>query len=253
MDEGTSLNDILNDTDQEPQEAAPAEQAPEPVETPEEATDGPVRDEHGRFASKAGVEDTGPPPDKLPPDEYKAIREEREKRQQLERELQAIKDQLAQPKEPPAPPPSIWDDEDAALEHRDNRVLSTAVQQATLNATLAVSESWARRTNPDFDEMKAEFLRMAENNPELAQQALADPDPWDKAYKIAKNARTMTELGATDLDSLKAKIREELEAEYAAKAPPVPGLPPTLSTERNLGTRSGPAWSGPKPLSELLG
>lgn len=250
MDEGTSLNDILNDTDQEPQEAAQADPAPEPVEPPEEAPDGPVRDEHGRFASKAGVEDTGPPPDKLPPDEYKAIREEREKRQQLERELQAIKEQInSQPKEPPAPPPSIWEDDEAWQQHFGSQI----AQQASFNAKLDMSEMLARQSNPDFDDIKAEFLRMAESNPALAQQALADPHPWDKAYKIAKNARTMTELGATDLDSLKAKIREELEAELRAQAPAVPGLPPTLSTERNVGSRSGPAWTGPRPLSDLLG
>lgn len=249
--EGTSLDHLLNDDDpQEPAQALEPEQAPDTPEVTDDAPSGPLRDENGRFAASTGVEDTGPPPDKLPVEDYKAIRDEREKRQRIERELEALKQQInSQPKEPPAPPPSIWEDDEAWQQHFGSQI----AQQASFNAKLDMSEMLARQSNPDFDDIKTEFLRMAESNPALAQQALADPHPWDKAYKIAKNARTMTELGATDLDSLKAKIREELEAELRAQTPAVPGLPPTLSTERNVGARSGPAWTGPRPLSDLLG
>jgi len=113
----------------------------------------------------------------------------------------------------------------------------------------------ARQANPDFDDIKTEFLKMAESNPALAQQALGDPHPWAKAYTIAKNARTMQELGATDVESMRAKLREEIMAEMAAQQPAAPmgmAIPPSLSTQRNTGTRSGPAWSGPPDLSELL-
>src|SRR5690606_15697442 len=101
----------------------------------------------------------------------------------------------------------------------------------------------------------ARFLQMAEANPAIVQQALGDPDPWGKAYKIAKNAATMDELGATDLETLKAKLREEVMAELQQGTEPVrqPVVPPSLTGERNVGDRSGPAWAGPKPLSELLG
>lgn len=224
-----------------------------------EETAAQPRDEHGRFAP-TGVEEpeqetpaeaqSEPPSDKLPTETFKGLKEEREKRQELQRQLDELRNQInSQPKEPPAPPPSMWEDEQAWQQHFGSQI----AQQASFNAKLDMSEMLARQSNPDFDEVKAEFLRMAESNPALAQQALGDPHPWDKAYKIAKNARAMTELGATDLDSLKAKIREELEAEMRAQTPAAPGLPPTLSTERNVGSRGGPAWGGPRPLSELLG
>jgi hypothetical protein len=127
------------------------------------------------------------------------------------------------------------------------------VQQATLNATLNMSEMMARKSNADFDDMKARFLTLGQSNPSLVQQALNDPDPWAKAYQIAKNAATMEELGATDLTALKAKMREELMAEMQAQPAPRSSVPASLTNERNVGTRSGPAWTGPKPLSELLG
>lgn len=238
------LDDLLND---EPIEDAPAvEQAPE----------GPARDEHGRFASTKGVEpepegepEPVPPTDKLPKEDYKAIREEREKRQNAEREAEALRQQIAALQSPPEPPPSVWEDETAWGGH----LVNTAVQQATFNAKLDMSEMMVRQANPDFEEVKAEFLALAAENPALRQQALADPHPWNKAYQIAKNHRAMQDLGAVDVSDLESKLREKIMAELQGQAPTRPGLPPTLTTERSVASRGGPAWSGPSSLSELLG
>lgn len=252
--EHTPLEDFFKDDEPE------AELAETPVEPP--------RDEQGRFAAKETgvepqepepepVEPSEPPSDKLPPETFKGLREEREKRQNLERELQALREQLQSlqtPQTPPAPPPDIWEDTQAWQQDFGGQVVSTAVQQATLNARLDMSEMMARQNYADFEEVKAEFLAMARENPMLADQARADAHPWNKAYQIAKNVRTMREVGATDLETLKAKLREELMAEAQAQLAAAPAtLPPTLTTARNVGTRSGPAWSGPKSLSELLG
>lgn len=250
-EEGNSIDDFLND---EPKET-PVTPAIEP-----EPEAGQPRGPDGKFASKepeTGVEpqetaETVPPTDKLPQEEYKAIREEREKRQALEREVEALKQQFQQqPKEPPAPPPSMWEDEQGWQQHFGNQV----AQQAALNAKLDLSEMLARRDNADFEDMKARFVQMAEANPAIVQQALADADPWGKAYKIAKNAATMDELGATDLETLETKLREKIMAELQAGSepvPPPPVVPPTLTTERNVGARTGPAWSGPLSLEEML-
>lgn len=249
--EHTPLDDLLNsepeDTYNEPGE----------VEEPQ----APPRDEHGRFAAKTtGVEDEAPasqpsepPSDKLPPETFKGLREEREKRQALQAELEALRAQIQANQEPPPPPPSIWEDDQGALEHVKNEAVTTAVQHATFNAKLDMSEMMVRQANPDFDEVKAEFLALAAENPVLRQQALADPHPWNKAYQIAKNHRAMQELGATDLDTLKAKLREELMAEMQAIPPVAPSIPQSLTTARNVGQRTGPAWSGPRSLDDLLG
>lgn len=249
--EHTSLNDLLSED--------------EPAQNESTATDATPRDEQGRFAPKTtGVEESAavhenpveaqsePPSDKLPKEDYKAVREEREKRQAVERQLEELRQQInSQPKEPPPPPPSIWEDDQAWQQHFGTQI----AQQASFNAKLDMSEMLARQNNPDFDEVKTEFLRMAESNPALAQQALGDPHPWAKAYQIAKNAKTMQELGATDLDGLKAKLREELMAEMQQETPAATRLmlPPTLSTAQNVGSRSGPVWGGPTPLADLLG
>lgn len=250
MQEGTSLDSIFNDGPTEAVEAAPAEMAPEPQTEPDAAAEARARDDKGRFASK-GVEEAAPPADQLPQTEYKAIREEREKRQALERELEALKSEfqsLRQPKEPEAPPPSLWEDEQGWQQHFGAQI----AQQTSFNARLDMSEMLAAQAHEDFDDIKAKFLEMAQGNPALAQQALATKHPWESAYKIAKNATTAAELGATNVDELRAKIREELMAEIGQQPAP-PSLPRTLTNQRSVGARTGPAWSGPRPLSELLG
>ncbi len=252
MTEGTSLEDIFNDEPTGVTDAAPAEMAPEPTQDVEPASDGPARGPDGKFAAKqqSDVEDTGPSPDKLPPAEYKAIREEREKRQTLERELEALKSEfqsLRQPKEPEAPPPSLWEDEQGWAQH--NR--QATVGEARFQSRLDMSEMMAAQAHDDFDDMQAKFNEMAQQNPAIVQQALQSRHPWESAYKIAKNAVSAAELGATNVDELRAKIREELMAEIG-QPPASPSLPATLTNQRNVGVRSGPAWSGPRPLSELL-
>ena len=252
MTEGTSLDTIFNDEPTGVTEAAPAEMAPEPQTDAEPASDGPARGPDGKFTAKqqSDVEDTGPSPDKLPPAEYKAIREEREKRQTLERELEALKTQVQsfqQPKEPEAPPPSLWEDEQGWQQHFGNQI----AQQTSFNARLDMSEMLASQAHDDFDDIKAKFLEMAQGNPALAQQALATKHPWESAYKIAKNATTAAELGATNVEELRAKIREELMAEIGQQ-PSSQSLPATLTNQRNVGTRSGPAWAGPRSIADLL-
>lgn len=236
-----SLDEILND---------------EPSAAPVVEAEQPARDEQGRFAPKGEPEGASPAPVEEPAFDHAAVKGERARRQAAEQDrdtlradVEALKAQLQQqPKAEPEPVPTIWDDDQAALAHNRHQ----SVSEARFQARLDTSEMLASQAHDDFDDVKAKFLEMAQGNPALAQQALEAKHPWEKAYQIAKNAATMAELGATNLDELRAKIREELTAEMQAIPPVRPGLPPTLTTERNVGARSGPAWSGPASLEDLL-
>lgn len=237
-----SLDNILN----EDSETEAAE-----VQTPQAEETGVTPQSEPEQAEEA---EAGPPPaDDAQKGLQAALAAERKKRQETEALLETLRREAqAKPQEPAAPPPSIWEDEQGAFQHFGGQVVSQAVQQATLNARLDMSEMMARQANPDFEEMKAEFVKMMQDNPVLQQQALSDPHPWQKAYQIAKNARTMQELGATDIQTLEAKIREQILAENQAVQPAAPRIPPSLSTTRSVASRSGPAWSGPPPLGDLL-
>src|SRR5690348_13508271 len=107
------IDDILNDVPE--QETVTEEATQEVVEQPT----GPTRDEHGRFARKeeTGVETPPQPeavaepvppteqPSQLPPQEFAALKDERRKRQEAERRIEAIEAQLrAQQQQQPAAP-----------------------------------------------------------------------------------------------------------------------------------------------------
>lgn len=249
----TPLSKLLNEEPPLSEEAPVVEAAADPEPAPEPEPDGPARDEKGRFAAKTGVDDTPPPGDQLPPEEYKAIREEREKRQSLERQVEALNQQiqtLQQPKDPPPPPPSLWEDEQGWSVNLQRQIMQQTDQLSRINA----SEMAARGQHADFQEMFDLFNTMAGQNPAVVQQAMADPHPWGKAYQIAKNYKNMQELGAVDLADLEAKMRDRIMAEMQAGQTPVPqpqSLPPTITGERNVGDRGGPAWA-PKSLEQLL-
>lgn len=264
MENPTDLDTILNGastTEAPPQEAEAA-----PVETTQEAR---PRDEHGRFAPK-GETGEAPPAEAAPPaasdDEgplvpRKALQDERGKRQTIEAELQRMQRQLQDlqnPPRPPEPPPSIWDDDQAWQQHFGQTVVQQAVRESERRSRMATSEMLARQAYPDFEDKKAAFIAAIENNEALAERALQDPHPWNFAYTYVSNQERMQELSAVNVADLEAKLRAQIEAEYAAKGQDAlklslpAGVPPSLSQERNVGSRQGPSWAGPAALGDIL-
>lgn len=252
MDE---LDNILNESNEQPVEAVDPQEVPQEPEQPQGQPRGP----DGKFAPKGETEDAPPASDEKSKGLEAGISAERKKRQEIEErynnDITALRrelEELRRPKEPAAPPPSIWEDDQAWQQHFGGEVVSTAVQQATFNAKLDMSEMMARQAYSDFDDMKTEFVRMMQENPALQQQALSDPHPWQKAYQIAKNARTMTELGATNIDELKAALLEQIKAEQAQQPNPAASLPNSLADAQSARGTNAPA---PKPLTleEILG
>lgn len=246
------LDNILNEGN-EPVEAVG------PHQEPDDGEQGQPRGPDGKFTTKGEVEDAPPASDEKSKGLEAGIVAERRKRQEAEdrykTDVEALRrelEELKRTKEHETPPPSIWEDDQAWQQHFGGEVVSTAVQQATFNAKLDMSEMMARQANEDFDEMKAEFLRMMQENPAIQQQALSDPHPWQRAYQIAKNARTMSELGATDIDSLKAALIEQIKAEQAQQPATASALPNSLADAQSArgGNTPSPA---PLTLEEILG
>lgn len=210
----------------------------EPVVTEAEPEKAPVRDEKGRFAPKGetpepeapeSVEPTDKPLEK---DEFQGLKNERKRRQEAEQRLEALERQLQelqrQPQEPPAPPPSLWDDEDGWQRNLQQQVLTQADKLSRINA----SEMAARVKYDDFDDMFAKFNEMAAQNPAIVQQTMdsSGTPSWLKAYDIAKKAARVEELGAVDLNDLEAKIEARIREEMAAKQPaPQPAIPSSLA------------------------
>lgn len=259
-----SLDDILDGNDEPEVEAEAVEAQPEQPEATEPEPQ--PRDESGKFAAKGETEPQPEEPQEEPPSSkpdagvLAAKRAETERRQAAEKErddfarqLEALRSEIQQqqkPQEPEAPPPSVWEDENAW----GGQLVSQAVQQSAYQAKLQMSEMLMSEQAEDFADIKQQLVEFVGSNPAINQQVAESQHPWRTAYQAFKSQRTMQELGATDVDTLRAKLREEILAELQANAPvEQPKVPPSLSTKRNVGSRSGPNWTGPTPLGDLIG
>ena len=178
------------------------------------------------------------------------IAAERKKRQEIEAQLEQLRREMEASQRPKEEPKDIWEDTQGWQQQFGGQVVSAAVQQATFEAKLNQSEFYARKNIEGFDESWEDLNKWLMENPSIAQQAQADIDPWGFAYRQFNNQRQLAEIG--DVEAYKQKMRDEIMAELQAQQPAQPVIPPSLSNQRSVGSRTGPAWSGPPALSDLL-
>lgn len=253
MEEGTSLDDILNSGE----DAAPEQEAPT----------GPVRDEQGRFASASPQEEvqgeqqqeappaSEPEPGHIP---FAALKDERGKRQRLEDDLRQTQERLAQYEAhfAQASQQQQPDIEQDPIEYLAQQVLARVqpqTQQQHLVMKVEVAEQFARSKWSDYDEKVETFKEEAERNPYLWQELAKAPNPAEYAYNAAGNilaARTYGTASPPSREQIEAEIREQIRAEIGITKPSVPT---SLANAQSRGSRGGPAWSGPTPLGDVLG
>jgi hypothetical protein len=164
--------------------------------------------------------------------------EERRKRQDLERQLEALK----QPKVEVDP----WTDLPGALKsEREALKEELFLERCNLTAELA------RTKYKDYDAVQQAFVEAAQANPGLFQQLRRETNPAEFAYKQGLLHR---ELGSVNGDmgayrtKLEADIRKQVEAEWAAKHPTVP----TSLNSDTSPVATTPVYAGPPPLKSLL-
>jgi hypothetical protein len=283
-----SLNDILND---EPQTDAPETEAT--VETPaepeteqveeisasksardrlreDETSDGPVRDEKGRFASKGEPET---PAVEAPPASegeqgtipVAALKDERSKRQALEAELQQMRAYVQQMQQPvqqqPTTQPDRWEDPEGYDRWLVQQVTAAAEQKATEAfhyQRIATAAVQFKADKPDYDDTIQVFGQMASANPGLIQQMQQSVNPAQFAYDTAKQAIAIQSAGSLD-----AYIQQEADRRAAAKAAEqtqalasvadkLPSAPPTITNDRSVAGRNPPQYIGPTSLNDIL-
>lgn len=144
-------------------------------------------------------------------DEVRGLRQaassERKKKQALEREIAEMRQAAQNPVELP----------DAYIEPQD--AINHAIGQANkANETrfLNLSESQARGRHADFDVMSDVFFNdLAANNPNLSQQAMSAPDPFEFVYQQGKKHNEIGSIGS--IDDYRAKIEKEIYAKIEAE------------------------------------
>ena len=246
----SDLDNILDEGSDIPVTEAPAVEAPQ-IE----------RDEQGKFAPKGNDDGAMPAPNEdktVPIGSYQA---EKQKRQEWERRYQQDIESLRKeleglkaPKEPPAPPPSIWEDEQGTFQHYGQQFTQTAVQQAAYLAKLQTSELMMMQADPEFASVKQDVFEFVGANPTINAEVQNSPHPWQTAYKAFKNHQTMQQLGTTDLSEIEAKLREKIMAEMGQQqAPAAPNIPRSLADAQSARSSAQSAPGNPMSLQDILG
>lgn len=168
----------------------------------------------------------------------KAMQSEREKRQAAEARLREL--------DKPKVKPDFWADPEARMTMEREELQETMfVERCNLTADIA------RQRYKNYDEMQAAFLEAAEADPSLFARLRAERNPAEFAYKHGVLHR---ELGSVngDMTAYRAKIRAEVEAEFAAKQGVVPVVVPTSLNADTSPTAATEVYAGPPPLKSLL-
>jgi hypothetical protein len=116
---------------------------------------------------------------------------------------------------------------------------------------IRLSAEQAKAQHPDYLEKKSVFEQMAQHNPMLIEEMKRHPNPAQYAYDVAKTQLELQQYGGLE-GLIEARIKaREAEAMQSVQQQ-LPSAPPTISGDRSVASRSGPAWAGPTPIGDIL-
>ncbi len=246
----------------------------QPAHETEQAARDDGRDEHGRFASQQPAEQQPATQEQRPPEGYVPIQaldarlaKERERYetqlQQRDMQIQQYLRQQAKPPEAPKPPPDIFENPDAAIDYRLQQAMQP-VQQGQQNIVENFSRMMASDKHGEeaVNAAYAEMQNRMQSNPRGAQfdyqRIMASPHPYGELVKWHKSQAALSTYG-DDPTAYREKLRAELMAEMqggqqqAPQTQQPPVMPTSFAGARNAGPSTAPAFSGPRPLSEIMG
>lgn len=150
--------------------------------------------------------------------------------------------------------PAFWEDPNAFVTSALTPVQQQIKQQQeAFSLTLAEEKHGAETVANAFNALKAAM----QTNPAAAgeyQAIMQSRHPYGALVDWHKKHEAAQEIGsdpAAYREKLKAEILAEMQAATPAPAP-TPVMPSNLAGARNVGSRSGPAWSGPQPLNDIF-
>lgn len=200
------------------------------VEAPVEAT--PEAKGEPPVAPPATPEDHG----RIP---IAALLDEREKRKEKEREVEALNRRIADYEAKATPKPDFFADPDAALAAQ-----ARATQEAVLYAKLETSRFLAEEKFGA--ELVQEAFEFYDRNPHLSQPLLKSPSPYHAAvreYEKYKAAEEVAKDPSAYRARVEAEVRERILAEYNVQPKPT-APPPSLSSASSVSAGKAPAASG---------
>lgn len=179
---------------------------------------------------------------------------------QWERRMAQLIETL-KPQQPAPQPPDWYVDPEARTDHQIiQRVNPQFEQFGQQLLAIAKDNAITRYTEEKVNEAEQAFIEAMNSqklDPADYHKVVGSPNRYAAAVQWHQRQQAQAEIG-DDPAAYKAKVEAEIKAklleEMGAKpgAQPAPVLPSNIAGARNVGTRSGPAWAGPTPLTDIF-
>lgn len=172
--------------------------------------------------------------------------------------------EAVKPKQEAAPPPDWFENPAVATRHEVQQSVSPQFEQINQRFLAIARDSAETRYTPEtVNEAEAAFNKAAAErtiDPAVHAKINGSLNPWAAAVQWHKRQLASAEIG-DDPAAFRAKLEAEILAKHgltadgaAAEVPAQskPVMPSNLAGARNVGSRSGPAWSGPPSLQDIF-
>ena len=214
---------------------------------------------------------------------HQALHAERQKTKRYTEEVSSLRQEIAdrdaawerriaalmeaqKPKPEPQAKPDWFENPDAAVQHAFQQNADPHFQrinQALLaNAQMVASVKYGDDKVEAADKAFMEAVQSGKIDPADYQKVTSSPNIFTAAVQWHQRQLAQAEIG-DDPTAYRAKVEAEILAKYGIQpgtqqqaqpgqqAAPVV-MPSNIAGARNVGSRSGPAWSGPPTLQDIF-
>ena len=186
----------------------------EPIEAAPAAEIVPEVAEPAKVEQSSETTTQEPNYEQLPTWAKASIKDERAKRQELEKRAIELESKLKELEQPQAEKPDFYTDPDKRL-----AVERQEIELKLQRAKIDMSEMLVKQTHQDYDEVVKAFEEAATANPFLAQQMLNHANPALFAYQEGKKHIQIKDMQNPEeyKAKLEAELREQIKAEMLAE------------------------------------
>ena len=183
--------------------------------------------------------------------------------QQLMRQMQQFQQRPAQPVEQ-KPPPDFWENPDAAFNARLEQAISPIAQTQSqivenFSRMMAADKFGEETVNTAMQDLTTRVSANPNGMRATYQRIMNSPHPYGELVKWHKEQSALKTYGDDPEAYIKAEVERRIaemgnqqQQQQPAQQQPQ-NMPTSFAQARNNGPRAAVAFSGPKPLSEIMG
>lgn len=177
----------------------------------------------------------------------------------LQRQVNELLQRVPVPKQEQKQAPDQFEDFPGATRHVVQPELDRMSQTLMANAQLIAGIKYGDDKVAEAEQAFISAMQGGKLDQSDYQRVVSSPNRYAAAVQWHQRQLAQAEIGddpAAYRAKLEAELREKITAELNGgnqqQAKPAPVMPSNLAGARNVGSRSGPAWSGPQSLQDIF-